>query len=313
MVNVSRHGPAFKIEWSCCRATLVLVLGLFAPGEMYGQDVQPRVYTPAPVGVNLATLGYSYSSGSVLFDKTIPIEDAVGSIHSLAAGYSRSTGVAGMAGRIDVVLPFVTGEWEGLVQGEHVTTSSTGFADPTLRLVLGIVGAPALSPSEFAEFEPKTVVGATVRIRAPLGQYDPNRLINLGSNRWMFSPQIGVSQVLSKFLIEAYAGAWIFTDNSDFIGGSTLSQDPLYAFQLHVGYRFRRGLWLAASSRQSLGGETAVDGSEKQSYESNNRIGITLAVPLGSRYSLKLTGTKGTTSTAGNEYDTLAAVWQAAF
>ena len=129
----------------------------------------------------------------------------------------------------------------------------------------------------------------------------------------MFSPQIGVSQVLSKFLIEAYAGAWIFTDNSDFIGGSTLSQDPLYAFGLHVGYRFCRGLWLAASSRQSLGGETSVDGSEKQSYESNNRIGITLAVPLGSRYSLKLTGTKGSTSTAGNDYDTLAAVWQAAF
>jgi len=294
-------------------AAIVLVFGLIAADDMYGQDVQPRVYTPAPVGVNLATLGYSYSRGSVLFDKTIPIEDAVGFMHSMAAGYSRSSGVAGMAGRIDVALPFVIGEWEGLVQREHLTTSRTGFADPTLRLVLGIVGAPALSPSEFARFEPKTIVGATLRVRAPLGQYDPNRLINLGSNRWTFSPQIGVSQILARFLLEAYAGAWFFTENGNFFGGNTLSQDPLFTFQVHVGYRFRRGLWLAASSRQSLGGKTSVDGGEKLSHESNNRIGITLAVPLGPRYSLKLAGTTGTTSTAGNDYDTLAAWWQAAF
>jgi hypothetical protein len=294
-------------------AAIALVFVWFAADEMHGQDVQPRVYTPAPVGVNLATVGYSYSNGAVLFDKTIPIEDAVGSIHSIAAGYSRSVGIAGMASRIDVVQPFVTGQWEGLVQGEHVTTSRTGFADPTLRLVLGIIGAPALSLSEFAEFEPKTVVGATVRVRFPFGQYDPDRLVNLGSNRWMFSPQIGVSQMLSKFLIEAYAGAWIFTDNGDFFGGRTLSQDPLYAFQVHVGYRFRRGLWLAASSRQSLGGQVSIDGGEKQSFESNNRIGITIAVPLGPRYGLKLAGTVGTTSTAGNDYDSVAALCQATF
>jgi len=294
-------------------AAIALVFGWFAADEVHGQDVQPRVYTPAPVGMNLATVGYSYSNGAVLFDKTIPIEDAVGSMHSIAAGYSRSVGIAGMASRIDVVLPFVTGQWEGLVQGEHVTASRTGFADPMLRLVLGIVGAPALSPSEFAGFEPKTIVGATVRVKVPIGQYDPDRLINLGSNRWMFSPQIGVSQILSKFLIEAYAGAWIFTDNGDFFGSSTLSQDPLYAFQLHVGYRFRRGLWLAASSRQSLGGEVSIDGGEKQSYESNNRIGVTLAVPLGHRYGLKLAGTTGITSTAGNDYDSFAAWCQATF
>ena len=99
-------------------AAIVLAIGLIAADHMYGQDVQPRVYTTAPVGVNVAMLGYSYSRGSVLFDKTIPVEDAVGDIHSLAAGYSRSIGVAEMAGRSDVALPFVIGEREGLVQRE---------------------------------------------------------------------------------------------------------------------------------------------------------------------------------------------------
>jgi len=296
-----------------CRVALVLILWLSIAEHVYSQDVQPRVYTPAPAGVNLATLAYSYSSGEVLFDKTIPIDDAVGDIHSVAAGYSRSIGLAGMAGRIDVALPFVIGDWEGLVQREHRTTSRTGFADPVLRLVLGVLGAPALNRDEFAQFRPKTVLGATLRIGFPLGQYDPRRLINLGSNRWTLSPQIGLSQFLGKFVLEAYAGAWFFTRNTDFFGGGTLSQDPLYTFQVHFGYRFRRGLWGAVSSRQSLGGETSVDGGEKLAHESNNRIGITIAVPLGSRFALKFAGTTGIASTAGNDYDTAAAVLQTTF
>lgn len=292
------------------RVAVVLILWLFIAEPVCGQDVQPRVYTPAAVGVNLATLAYSNSNGAVLFDKTIPIEDAVGDIHSVAAGYSRSIGVAGVAGRVDLVLPFVSGDWEGLVESEFRTTSRTGFADPTVRLALGIVGAPALDKSEFAQFRPNTVLGATLRIGLPLGQYDSSRLINLGSNRWTFSPQVGLSQFLGKFILEAYAGAWFFTRNANFFGGSTLSQDPLYTFQVHLGYRFSRGLWVAASSRQSLGGETSVDGGEKRARESNNRIGITIAVPLGSRFALKFAGTTGITSTAGNDYDTIGAALQ---
>ena len=311
------RGPSVKTRleptWSRHRAALALILGLFAAGEMKGQDVQPRVYTPAPVGVNLGTLGYSYSNGAVLFDKTIPIEDAQGDIHAIAAGYSRSIGLAGMASRFDVVVPFVSGDWDGVVEREYRTTSRTGFGDPTVRLVLGIVGAPALTREEFARFRPKTVLGAILRIGIPLGQYDPSRLINLGSNRWTFSPQVGLSQFLGKFVIEAYAGAWFFTQNTNFLSGRVLSQDPLYTFQVHFGYRFKRGLWAAASTRQSLGGETSIDGGDKLAHESNNRIGITLAVPLGSRFALKFAGTTSVTSTAGNDYDTVTAAVQTTF
>lgn len=292
---------------------MVFIFGMCAAAEISGQDVQPRVYTPAPVGVNLTTLGYSYSTGSVLFDKTVPIDDAVGEIHSLVAGYSRSVGVGELAGRIDVALPFVVGDWEGSVEREARTTSRAGFADPGIRLVLGIIGAPALTPGEFSRFRPRTILGATARIGVPLGQYDSDRLINLGSNRWTFSPQVGLSQFLGKLLLEAYAGAWFFTRNDDFLDGLTLSQEPLFTFQVHVGYRFRRGLWIAASSRQSFGGATSIDGGEAMARESNNRIGITLAIPVGSRYSLKIAGTTAATSTAGNDYDTIVAAWQAVF
>jgi hypothetical protein len=153
-------------------------------------------------------------------------------------------------------------------------------------------------------------VGATLRLRVPLGQYDPNKLVNLGSNRWVFSPQLGVSYLNGSILLEAYAGAYFFTDNDEFLGTSTSSQDPLFAFQVHVGYRFRRGFWLAASSRQSIGGETEVDGGDKLAPEANNRVGLTLAVPVAGRYALRFAATTGITATVGNDYSTFAVAWQ---
>jgi hypothetical protein len=294
-------------------AAILLGIGILAVGELPGQDVQPRVYTPAPVGVNLATLAYAFSTGPVLFDKTIPIDEAEGDIHSISAGYSRSFGVAGRAGRVDVALPFVIGDWEGTVLGESQSTSRTGLGDPTLRLVVAVAGAPALSSDEFAGFEAKTVVGVTVRVGVPLGLYDSSRLINLGSNRWTISPQVGVSHATGSFLFEGYAGAWFFTHNTAFLGTRTLVQDPLFTFQVHAAYRFRPGLWLAVSSRQSLGGATAAAGAGRLDPESNSRVGLTLALPIEGRYSLRLVGTTGVTATVGNEYNTFVVVWQAMF
>ena len=283
------------------------------PGTICAQDVQPKVYTPAPVGVNLVTLGYAFSTGAVLFDKTIPIENATGNIHSIAAVYSRSIGVFGKSGRADLALPLVTGDWEGEVQRVEQSTSRTGFGDPALRFAVFLSGAPALSKQEFRGFRPKTIVGATIRLTIPLGQYDANKIVNLGSNRWILSPQLGVSHIAGRLLLEAYAGVWFFTDNNEFLGTSTLSQNPLYTFQVHVGYWIRRGFWIAASSRQSLGGATAVDGGDKLEAEANNRIGLTLAYPLGGRYALRGTVTTGLTATVGNDYTTAAVLWQIVF
>lgn len=304
------------IWWLVHRGKLILggaVLSLVLPGGLTAQDVQPRVYTPAPVGVNLFTLGYAFSTGPVLFDKTIPIEEADAKIHSLTAAYSRSLGLFGRSARADVALPLVTGDWEGNVERVPLTASRTGLGDPVLRLVVALAGAPALSREEFAQFEPKTIIGLTLRLRAPIGQYDPQKFVNLGSNRWVFSPQIGVSHVAGRIQIEAYASAWLFTDNDEFLGSRTLIQEPLYAFQVHIGYEFRRGLWVAASTRQSFGGASSVDGGDRIAPESNNRVGLTLAVPITGRHALRAAATTGVTTTVGNDYTTLSIGWQLAF
>jgi len=277
------------------------------------QDVQPRVYVPAPVGMNGISLMYSFSTGALLYDKTLPVENVTGDIHSIVAAYSRSLSAFGMSARADVAVPFVDGDWEGELSGMSQTTSRTGFGDPVLRFALFFFGAPALQHDEFREFHPKTILGATLRVRVPLGEYVAGELINLGSNRWTFSPQLGVSHAAGKFALEAYAAAWFFTDNTEFFGTSTLSQDPLYAFQVHLGYVFRRGLWLAVSSRQSKGGRVSVDGGAELSPESNNRIGATFAVPIADRYSLKFMASTALTTSVGNDYDTFLVAWQMFF
>ncbi len=288
-------------------------LCLLACSELKCQDVQPQIYTPAPVGVNMLTLGYAFSTGALLFDKTIPVENVTADIHSVSASYSRSIGILGMAGRADVAVPFVFGDWVGDVDLVEETTSRTGFGDPLLRLALFVAGAPALTRDEFSEFQPGTVLGLTVRLRLPLGYYDSDELINLGSNRWTFSPQLGISHAVGRFLLEASAGAWFFTDNDEFLGTNVQSQDPLYTVQLHASYHFASGPWIAASTRQSIGGAVSINEGEKQEAEFNNRVGITMALPVWRRYLLRLVATTGLTATVGNDYRTVGLAWQVLF
>jgi len=305
-----RRSPASRARG--VRAAALAGLCLLMPLALRGQDVQPRVYVPAPVGVNAVALGYAYSSGAVLFDKTIPIDSAQADIHSIVAAYSRSINVFGMAGRADVAVPFVIGHWEGEVDRNFQTTSRTGFADPVLRFAVFFLGAPALRRAEFAQFRPKTIAGATLRLSVPLGQYDATRLVNLSSHRWTFSPQLGVSHLAGRFFLEANAAIWLFTDNEEFLGTSLQSQDPLFTVQAHVVYLFPRGLWVAASSRQSLGGAVSVDGA-RLVMEANNRVGLTVGVPISHRYSLRVAATTGLTTRVGNDYRTLGAAWQMLF
>lgn len=311
--ELDRQATTVKRASTRCGFLAGVLWAAALPARLSGQDVQPRVYTPAPVGSTVVSLAYSFSDGPVLFDKTIPIVDPTGRIHSLALSYSRSLGILGRSARFDVVLPYAWGRWTGSVEDGDTARITDGFGDPVARLVIALFGAPALEPAAFMSFQPSTVVGLTLRAGAPLGQYDPGALINIGANRWWVGPQLGVSHVRGSMLFEAYAGARFFQDNSDFFGGETLSQEPLYTFQLHAIYQFRPGLWLAASTRQSLGGATEVGGGDRNAPEANNRVGATLSLPLVGRFGLRVAATTGVTTTVGNNYDSYVVAISALF
>jgi hypothetical protein len=287
-----------------CRA-LAAFLAIAAPLAA-AQELEPRAYSPAPVGTNFLVIGAAHQSGKVLPDPTVPITDAEVSADSALVGYQRSFGLLGRNASIGLGASYTWLDAEGNVGGTERERSVGGVGDARIRFAVGLLGAPALTPEEFARRTPEPLVGTSLTIVAPTGQYDSSKLVNVGSNRWAFKPEIGVSLPFGKAFVEAATGVWLFTDNDDFFGGQRKEQDPLSSLQLHAGYNFRPGFWLAADATYYAGGRSTVDGVEKDDRQKNSRYGLTLAYPLTSAVSLKASWAKGAFTRIGGDFETFS-------
>jgi len=207
----------------------------------WAQDMEPRAYSKTPVGMNFAVAGYAYSEGGLATDPAVPLEDAHLEIHTALMAYVRSFGLFGKSCKADVVLPYVLLSGDALFNGQPRSREVEGFADPRFRFSMMFLGAPAMTLKELREYQGNFVMGASVQVAAPLGQYDKDRLVNIGGNRWWVKPELGASRSFGKFDAELAVATTIFTDNDDFLG-QTREQDPIYAFQGHLVYTFRPGL-----------------------------------------------------------------------
>jgi hypothetical protein len=274
------------------------------------QELEPRLFSPAPTGMNIVLGAFGYSFGNILLDPAVPVEDLDARLVILTAGYVRTLNVFGASAKIDAIVPVAGGDWKGKLEGQDTTRSATGLGDPRVRFSVLFKGAPALSPKEFASYKPGTIFGGGLQVWVPLGQYDPDRLLNLGSNRWVFRPQLGVSQNLSRWVLEAAAAAWFYTNNTDFFGGDTLSQNPIAALQGHVTYQFDPGFWAAADVGYGRGGRTSVNGEEKDTEISNWRLGVTFAFPISNHDSIKFAFITGLRAGKGGDYNTILGAYQ---
>jgi hypothetical protein len=293
------------------RAAMTSCLAVAWVGGLGAQELEPGFYQNVPTGLHAATLGYGFSTGNILLDSSLPLVDADAQIHSVLLGYVRTLGVGGLAAKIDVQAPLSWGQFQGTVAGVQRTRSPSGLADPRLRFMVNFIGAPALAGPDFATYRQGTVVGAGIQVALPLGQYDPERLVNLGSNRWSFRPEVGVSRRQGRLFLELAGGAWVFTRNGDYYGATTLDQEPLYFAKGNVIYNFRRrGFWLSLNYGRATGGETTVGGVAKQDIQTNDRAGVTLALPVGRPGSLKLIYTNGLTTRLGADFDSWSVAYQ---
>ena len=283
---------------------LSALLGCSLP--LAGQELEPAAYKPTPVGLNLFQAGYILAVGDVNFNPALPVEDAEATINSMTVMLGRTLGIFGRSANLGFVLPVTVGHLEGLYIGEFTEVDRSGLRDPMLRLAVNLYGGPAMELKEFASYKPKTNVGASLRILAPLGQYDSSKIINLGTNRWSFKPEIGVTRALGKWSLEFYAGVWLFTDNTDFLGGKTREQDPIGSFQFHSLYKFKPGMWLALNLNYYNGGTTKVDGLENLDLQQNSRAGLTFMLPLNRRNSLRFAYSRGARTTIGADFDAFA-------
>lgn len=288
-------------------------LFLVLAGPLSAQELEPRALINAPIGTNFVIAAGGYLYGNVLLDPAIPIEDLTADLWTVAAAYARSISVFGLAGKIGGAVPLAAGTWNGRLSGADSSVSRTGFGDPVLKLAVNFIGSPALPLSGFRSYRQSTVVGFSLAVAAPLGQYIPGKLINLGSNRWSFAPRLGASKVLGSWYAEAYLGATFFTANTDFFGGQRLTQEPLFDTQAHL-IRLLRGqaMWVAGSIGYVWGGRSSLNGVPKTSLESV-RASLTLRVPLARQHGLKIAYINGISARIGGDFDTVQLAWQYAF
>ena len=300
-----KQTPEPRPRWRTGLILLGIAGALAVPAEVLAQELEPRAYSASPVGANFAFVGYSWSGGQVLVDESLPVSDVESRIDSLITGYSRTFGLAGRASSLAVTVPWFWATMSGNVGESRRAVERVGLGDVRLRLAVNLLGGPALSPAEFATRQQRTTLGASLTVVAPTGEYDGTKLVNLGSNRWSFKPELGVSIPLGKWFIEGSAGAWLFTDNDDFFGGARREQDPLTLLQLHGGYQFHPGFWIAADANYYRGGESTIDGVARKDLQANSRYGLTLSVRLAPGLSAKLAAATGLTTRTGTDYDTV--------
>jgi hypothetical protein len=293
-------------------AILIFLAATFLPIDTASaQDMEPRAYAASPVGVSFLAVIAGHSSGGVLVDPSIPIEDARASVNTLAVGVGRVFDLFGHTALAVAALPFAWAEASGRVGETTGQASRTGLADPRIKLSVNLVGGRSLSVPEFARTQRPTIMGVSLTAIPPLGQYERTKLVNLGANRWAFKPEIGVSRLFGKWTIDGYAGVWMATANDEFYPGeSHRTQRPIVALQAHVSYTARPRLWIAGDGTWYSGGRTTIDGIEKADLLRNSRVGITLSLPIARQQSLKVSGSTGATTRVGSDFRTIAVAWQ---
>jgi len=277
------------------------------------QDLEPRTYANTPIGMNFLVMGYSYMKGGATVDPTIPLKDAKLEVHNSVFGYARSVDVFGRSGKVDMVLPATWLSGTASFTGQPKERDISGFADPKFRFSVNLYGAPALSLAEFADYEQDVIIGASVQVSVPGGQYDPDKLVNLGTNRWSVKTELGISKRWGPVTLELAGDGTFYTDNEAFLGHHTRSQDPVYAVQAHIIYSFPYQIWASLDGTYYAGGSTRIDGGASRDLQENTRVGATLALPIDRNHSIKLYGSTGVSTLTGSSFDLVGIAWQYRF
>jgi hypothetical protein len=300
-----------KLGWRLCSGA---GLWLMLASPVWAQDLDPRAYVHVPVNGTFLVWGLGLSTGGIVTDPTLLVTDVDATVVTPSVGAGRSFGLFGRTAQAFAVVPFSWADVSGKVGGEGATVDLAGLSDVRLRLSLLVRGAPAASVVEIAKAPPRTILGVSLNVAAPAGEYFPDKLINLGTNRWAFRPELAVSQPIGRWLLDAYAGVWFFTANPESYPGTVRkTQTPLGSFQAHLSYNFTRKAWAAFDVTYYVGGRTTVEGAAPTDLQNNVRTGGTLTLPVGQRHSIKIAASTGAIVRLGADFTTYSVAWQTAW
>jgi len=282
------------------------------------QDLAPRAYLIVPVHSNAVTLTDGFFSGNVTFNGSLPITGATARVNVSTFSYSHSLRLFGRSAAFLASIPYGVGNFRGTVAEVPHHLYRSGLLDSEFRFSVNIKGGPAMDLRQFMQWQQKTLVGLSLRVVTPTGQYDPTKLVNYGNNRWAFKPEVGLSQRWNHWIVDTYGAVWFFTTNPEFFshnqynpGVLTKSEEPVAAFEAHLSYTVKPRFWASLDGNFWFGGSTSINGVENVgTQQRNSRIGGTVSVPLSKHQSLKFSYNNGAYILYGGNYQNVSVAWQ---
>lgn len=288
-------------------AALLPAVGLLCSAAS-AQELAPRAYWPTPNGTNVFILSYQHSSGDIVVDPSLPITGVDSDIDYLQLAYQRTFSLRDRTATLQFSLPFSQGETQGFVDGFFRSRETSGRGDTRVRLAVNLKGAPSMDAAGFQALRnnPETIVGASLLVQVPTGEYEPDKLINLGTNRWSIKPAVGVIWPLHPtWLLELEVGAWFFGDNDEFLG-ETRKQDPILSTEIHLIKRIRSGFWASLDANFYAGGRTSVGESQQANFQRNSRFGATVVFPIRRKHAVRGSFSTGVATESGGDYEVLS-------
>jgi hypothetical protein len=286
-------------------------------GQLSAQDLAPRAYVISPLHSNAVTLTYSLHTGDILLDGALPVRDATGTINTSSISCYHSLSLFGRSANIFAALPYGVGDFHGNVAGSTKTSAyRSGLMDSVFRFAVNLKGGPAMDAREFRTWRDTTVIGVSLKIVAPTGQYSPSRPLNWGTNRWAFKTELGYSHRWGHWVLDGYGGVWLFTKNSEFFtfpppAQKTQTERPITALETHLSYDVKPRLWISLDGNFWYGGRTSVNGIlNPNTVQSNSRIGVTASIPVSRHQSLKFSYSGGAYINYGGNYKNVSFGWQ---
>jgi len=281
-------------------------------------ELTPRRWGHLPVDINFAGGGYAYTEGDIFLDPVLQAEDVTLEMHTWLTKYVRSFKLFDKSALLDVMQAYQEGRWSGLLEGEPASTERKGLRDPIVRLAVILYGAPPLKGKEFRDYQvktdSKTRIGMSVSAELPLGDYQDDKLINLGSNRYTFRSQMGMVHETGNWSYELTGSAWLFTENDDFYNGNKLEQDPLYTIQTHIVHTHRPGVWTALGMGYSYGGESIINDIEKDNRQRYFGWVLSFGYSLSPKFAINFAyGNLETRESTGSDTETISVALSAAW
>ncbi len=315
LVGHSQRAARMRTIWKYVLAGAIAVC---TPTLSNAQDLAPRAYIITPIHSNAVTLTYGFFDGNLNFEGSVPITDANARASVPILSLFHSMKLFGRTASFVVSVPYGVGNFHGSVLGNETNVYRSGLLDSVYRFSINLKGGPAMNVEQYRGWRQKTLIGVSLRVVTPTGQYDSTKLINYGSNRWGFKPEVGLSRRWGHWVVDAYGGVWLYTDNPKFFsenqynpGVSVQSQNPIGAFEGHLSYDVRPRLWVSLDTNFWFGGTTSLNGVENPSTTlRNSRIGGTVSFPISKHQSIKLSYNNGTYIKFGGNFQNLSVAWQ---